>query len=319
MFWGGHSEGLLQPHCPRGHSARFFQWSESGFPTTRKIPHLRVSSWWSESGTRKIPHIGVIPTTRKIPHIRVSSQWSESGISAHQEDTPYSGIFLVVGIGNFRPVGRYPLFGYLPTTRKVPGYGVTSYHQEDTPYLGISDHQEDTPYMGTFLVVGNPNSDHQEDTRIWGIFLVVGRYPISGYLPSGRKFPIPTTRKIPYFRVSSYHQEVTRIRGIFLPLGRYPIFGYLPSGWNREFPTTRKIPGYGVSSQWSEYPIIGYLPSGRKIPCIQVTSQWQEDTHFHVMIIMCPCSGQFLAGNQLYDQYTRRHGDGEVNKNVFDS
>ena len=88
-FWfkhvlGGHSEGLLQPHwgvIPRGFSSGqnldfrpLGRYPILGYlPTTRKIPHLRVSSWWSESGTRKIPHIGVIPTTRKIPHIRVSS------------------------------------------------------------------------------------------------------------------------------------------------------------------------------------------------------------------------------------------------------
>ena len=145
-----------------------------------------------------------------------------------------------------------------PTTRKIPLIRVSSYHQEGTRI------------WGNFLPLGR--------YPIFGYFRPLGRYPISGYLPSGRKFPIPTTRKIPLIWVSSYHQEGTRIRGIFLPLGRYPIFGYLPSGWNREFPTTRKIPGYGVSSQWSEYPIIGYLPSGRKIPRIRVTSQWQEDT-----------------------------------------
>ena len=31
-------------------------------------------------------------------------------------------------MGNFLPLGRYPIFGYLPTTRKLPGYGVSSYH-----------------------------------------------------------------------------------------------------------------------------------------------------------------------------------------------
>ena len=53
-------------------------------------------------------------------------------ISDHQEDTPFWGIFQP--LGNFRPLGRYPIFGYLPsgwnrefpTTRKIPRYGVSS-------------------------------------------------------------------------------------------------------------------------------------------------------------------------------------------------
>ena len=50
----------------------------------------------------------------------------DSGAEAANDDYAHDNHHMEMG--NFLPIGRYPIFGYLPTTRKLPGYGVSSYH-----------------------------------------------------------------------------------------------------------------------------------------------------------------------------------------------
>ena len=100
---------------PYGNHSEWSYYPIWGYLPSTRNRDFRPLGRYPESG---------FPITRKTPAFQLITMLS----------VPYTGIFLVVGIGNFRPLGRYPIFGYLPsgrnrefpTTRKIPGYGVSS-------------------------------------------------------------------------------------------------------------------------------------------------------------------------------------------------